>query len=226
MLATVLLIRCDYTILLNFLNDQKSENRASSPKIEVDMSINRQECETLITESCLKHQPRTTDEGRLYWAKFLALERSFSEAGLELAVLIHRTRIYVQLAYRTCDEHPVQTAGMRNETDEVEKMLRDMTFYMPVRNDEKAAVYAAWHTTSEAQGIGIIVKMVTHLRLESVACRWKHPNVHTVALRLVVGIIGLLMVFDRHPTWSNNLVDSEFEQTTREMFVVLIYLHL
>ncbi|KAG4427275.1 hypothetical protein IFR05_017241 [Cadophora sp. M221] len=32
---------------------------------------------------------------------------------------------------------------MGNEVEEVEKMLRDSTFYMPVSNEEKAAVYAA-----------------------------------------------------------------------------------
>jgi hypothetical protein len=32
---------------------------------------------------------------------------------------------------------------MRNEVEEVEKMLRDSTFYMLVSNEEKAAVYAA-----------------------------------------------------------------------------------
>ena len=42
-----------------------------------------------------------------------------------------------------CDEYPGQTAGMRNEVEDVEKMLRGSTFYMPVSNEEKAAVYAA-----------------------------------------------------------------------------------
>jgi hypothetical protein len=42
-----------------------------------------------------------------------------------------------------CDKYPGQTAGMRNEVEDVEKMLRDSTFYMPVSNEEKAAVYAA-----------------------------------------------------------------------------------
>jgi hypothetical protein len=32
---------------------------------------------------------------------------------------------------------------MRNEVDDVEKMLCDSTFYMLVSNEEKAAVYAA-----------------------------------------------------------------------------------
>ena len=43
LLTTVLLIRCDYTILLTFLNDLKGETSASSPTVQVDLSINRKE---------------------------------------------------------------------------------------------------------------------------------------------------------------------------------------
>ncbi|KAG9247660.1 hypothetical protein BJ878DRAFT_580600 [Calycina marina] len=133
LLATVLLIRCDYTILLTFLNDRKGETSASSSRIQVDLSINRKECENLMAES----------EALLYWARFLALERSLAEPGSELTQLLDKAREYLQLAHEICDEYPGQTAGMGNEVEEVEKMLRDSTFYMPVSNEEKAAVYAA-----------------------------------------------------------------------------------
>ncbi|KAL9119512.1 MAG: hypothetical protein Q9187_003935 [Circinaria calcarea] len=143
LLTTVLLIRCDYTILLTFLNDRKSETSASSPSVQVDLSINRKECEKLIAESHSKNQPGNTVEGHLYWARFLALERSLAEPGSELTQLLDEARGHLQLAHKICDKHPGQTAGMRNEVEDVEKMLRDSTFYMPVSNEEKAAVYAA-----------------------------------------------------------------------------------
>jgi hypothetical protein len=41
---------------------------------------------------------------------------------------------------------------MRNEIEDVEKMLRHATFYMPVSNEEKAAVYAAM--SQDFRGIG------------------------------------------------------------------------
>jgi hypothetical protein len=41
LLTTVLLIRCDYTTLLTFLNDRKGETNASSPSVQVDLSLNR-----------------------------------------------------------------------------------------------------------------------------------------------------------------------------------------
>ncbi|TGO06847.1 hypothetical protein BTUL_0451g00010 [Botrytis tulipae] len=142
-LTTVLLIRCDYTILLTFLNDQKGETGAFSPSTQVDFTINRKECEQLIEESDTRYQPGNYVEGLLYWARFFALERSFVKPGSELTQLFHKAIGYLQLAHDICDEYPGQTAGMKNEVEGVEKMLRDSTFYMPVSNEEKAAVYAA-----------------------------------------------------------------------------------
>ena len=68
-----------------------------------------------------------------------------------------------------------------------------------------------WHMTLEALGISITARMVTHLRLESVACRWKPLNLHNVVLRLVVMIIGVLVVSDLRRSWSVNSVDLEFD---------------
>ena len=68
-----------------------------------------------------------------------------------------------------------------------------------------------WHMTLEALDTGITVRMVIHLRLESVVCRWKPLNAHSVVLRLVVMIIGPLVVSDLRRTWSVNSVDLEFD---------------
>ncbi|KFY34168.1 hypothetical protein V494_06994 [Pseudogymnoascus sp. VKM F-4513 (FW-928)] len=143
LLTSVLLIRCDYTILLTFIGGQKHEISASYPRIRVDFSINRKDCEELIAESHSRNQPGNTVEGHLYWARFLALERGLEEPGSELTQLLDEARNHLKLAYDLCDKYPGQTAGMKNEIEDVEKMLRDSTFYMPVSNDEKAAVYAA-----------------------------------------------------------------------------------
>ncbi len=63
----------------------------------------------------------------------------------------------------------------------------------------------------EALGIGITVRMVTRLRLESVVCRWEPLNAHNVVPRLVVMIIGLLVASDLRRTWSVNSVDLKFD---------------
>jgi hypothetical protein len=142
LLTTVLLIRCDYTILLTFLNDQKSETREGSQGVQVYLSTHRKECEELIAESLSRNQPGNTVEGHLYWARFFALERGIAEPGSELTQLLEEAREHLHLARRICEEYPGQTAGMQEEVSDVEKMLRGSTFYLPVSNEEKAAVYA------------------------------------------------------------------------------------
>jgi hypothetical protein len=124
----LLLIRCDYTILLTFLNDRKGETSASSPSVQVDSSANRKECEKLIAESHSRYQPGNTVEGHLHWAQFLALERSLAEPGSELTQLLDKARGHLQLAHKICDKYPGQTAGMRNEVKDVEKMQQPAIF--------------------------------------------------------------------------------------------------
>jgi hypothetical protein len=59
--------------------------------------------------------------------------------------------------------------------------------------------------------------MATHLRLESVVCRWKPLNAHNVVLRLVVMIIiRLLGVSDLRRTWSINSAELEFDISDME----------
>lgn len=142
LLTTVLLIRCDYSLLLTFLEDQKG-NAGNSSSIQVDLNINRQECEGLISESLSRNQPGSAVEGHLYWARYLALERSFKEPSNQLDQLVEAAKAHLQSAYQICDQYPGQTSGMKEEVEELEKMLRGSTFYLPVSNAEKAAVYAA-----------------------------------------------------------------------------------
>ena len=139
LLTTVLAIKCDYTILVTFLNERKDRGQ----KIEVDFSGSRLECEALIEESTAKIQPATTVEGHLYWARFFALERSFAEPSEALNALLETARDHLHIAKDLSTQHPGQTAGMTAEIEDVRKMLRGDTFYLPVSNAEKAAVYAA-----------------------------------------------------------------------------------
>lgn len=143
LLTTVLLIRCDYIILLTFLNDRKDKGLAGSSGVQVDFSTNRKDCERLIDESQSRDQPANVVEGHLYWARFFALERSLAEPGSELTQLLEEARAHLQLARDICNAYPSQTAGMSSEVQEVETMLRGSTFYLPVSNEEKAAVFAA-----------------------------------------------------------------------------------
>jgi len=152
LLTTVLLIRCDYTILLTFLNDLKERFNSSPHGVKVDLSRNREDCERLLAESRSRSQLGITVECHLYWARFVALERSFVESSPELTELLDKVQEHLQLAHRICDVNPGQTAGVKAEVKDVEIMLRGSTFYLSVSNQEKAAVYAAM--AQDFQGTG------------------------------------------------------------------------
>jgi AAA domain len=146
LLTTVLLIRCDYAILLNFVNAQRkaaARNPSGSQGIQIDLSVNRNECKALVAESLARKQPGSVVEGHIYWARFFALERGLEEPGEKMTQLLGEAKEHLQQARELCENNPGQTAGMVNEVEEVERMIRDSTFYMPVSNEEKAAVFAA-----------------------------------------------------------------------------------
>lgn len=146
LLATVLLLRCDYAILCDFVTHRgKTASGESLANFHLDLALNRKDCEKLIAESYARHQPGQVVEGLLYFTRFVALERGRSAklSDEEMSALVDRARYQIGLARRTCNAYSGQTAGMLEEVGEAEKMLRDSTFYAPVTNEEKAAVYAA-----------------------------------------------------------------------------------
>ncbi|ERF70407.1 hypothetical protein EPUS_05226 [Endocarpon pusillum Z07020] len=160
LLATILLLRCDYAILLDFITQGVPMLAASPnnpPGLHLNLASNRQDCERLIQESRTRQQPSHEVEGLLYWARFVALERRSSgspsssrgpPAGnkttpTDMTALVNLAAANLHRARTICTTHSSQTAGMLAEIVDVEKMLRDPTFYAPVTNSEKAAVYAA-----------------------------------------------------------------------------------
>lgn len=155
LLATVLLLQCDYAILSDCVihgggrasgNDQK--------KFRVNFALNRNDCENLIQESRSQKQPGHQVEGLLYWARFVALERGRSAtlSDEDMISLVKRARNRLSIASAICKTHRGQTSGMQAEVTQVEKMLRDATFYEPVTNREKAAVYKAMAQSFQGTG--------------------------------------------------------------------------
>jgi len=58
---------------MRFLNSRQRESTADFRSIEVYFSSNRKEFEALVSESYARSQPGNVVEGKLYWARFLAL---------------------------------------------------------------------------------------------------------------------------------------------------------
>ena len=148
LLATVLLIRCEYTIMANFLLTSKG----TGAQIKVDFKKHQDACDSLIEDSKARYQPSIQVEGHLYWARFLCLQRGVSDAVPDGSPALLSAREHLQTARDICRMHPGQTAGIISEVEDVEKALRDSTFYTSVTNEEKAAVYAAM--ASDFRGTG------------------------------------------------------------------------
>ena len=155
LLATVLLLRCDYAILSDFVSHVSGTASGENPgDVRLSLAVNRNDCESLIQESRSRQQPTHEVEGILYWARFVALERghSASVSDADMTTLVNRAHDQLHFARIICDTYPGQTAGMPAEVSGAEKMLRDATFYEPVTNVEKAAVYAAMAQSFQGTG--------------------------------------------------------------------------
>lgn len=145
LLATVLLLRCDFAILSHFLLLRRNVVHSASSGVAIDLSDTRKECTELIAAAVRSQQLMQEVEGRLYFARFSALERSASmpERG---ETLKQEALAHLEIARALCQQYPGQTRGMAAEVDEVEMMLRNGTFYAPVTNDEPKQILAAMAT--------------------------------------------------------------------------------
>ncbi|KAL8684461.1 MAG: hypothetical protein Q9224_006337, partial [Gallowayella concinna] len=148
LLATVLLLRCEYAIAANFL----SVCKGTAAAITVGFQDFQKVCERLIEDAHFRKQPANEVEGHLFWARFIALQRSMSDTVPDGSPPLLTAREHLQAARELCDKYQGSTAGMLAEVEDVEKALRDSTFYTSVTNDEKAAVYAAM--ASDFRGTG------------------------------------------------------------------------
>ena len=155
LLATVLLLRCDYAILLDFLTQSIGKTSEGTLRdARLNLAINRKECDALVEESHARQQPAQEVEGLLHWVRFATLERSRSAAlsEAEMTALIEHAHTRLRLARDICNKYPSQTLGLSTEVSDAEEMLSGSTFYAPVTNEEKAAVYATMAKTLQGTG--------------------------------------------------------------------------
>ena len=166
LLATALLIRCELCIFSDFVKVYKKQEPAirrlhawMREDLTLDLSQNRSDCLRLAESSIKGRQPMQEIEARLYYVKFVVLERSMpaaSEDGNDAAKLrlVEQADEQLQLAkavFAASGDLP-NISSMRGEIDATEKMLRGGTFYTTFTNEEKRAVYAAM--AQELRGTG------------------------------------------------------------------------
>ncbi|THX57937.1 hypothetical protein D6D06_03374 [Aureobasidium pullulans] len=181
-LTTALLLRCDLMILSDVLSVRSSKAIPVDTVTTVDFSKNRRDCETLfqITDQGQHHLQQA--EALIFWAQFAALEVYWLSANSEdsdtTAVDILRATARERLvqARTFCAEHS-QARVVQSEIEEVEKMLRESTFYSPVTNEEMKMLWLPWPESSEALVTGTAARTATPSRLASVpAAGVTHAN--------------------------------------------------
>lgn len=167
-LATSLLIRCDLVIVSDVLTVRSSKALPTGVATTVDFSKNRVDCDALIKIAEEGKHYLQQAEALIFWAHFAALEllwRSSHDdeeryvegsewrnaeitdkhnSGNNEATNTLRTqaRAHLQEARILCAEHS-QARTVAAEIEEIEKMLRESTFYSPVTNKEMEDVVNA-----------------------------------------------------------------------------------
>ena len=156
LLATALAIRCDLTIFSDFikLHQEQAGNRASpyqwtKAAVRTDFVKNREECLNLALNAAIQKQPMQEIEARVYFARYVILQRSAGEVEMEDIVAEAKEQLKIA---RAASSESLNTMAMLDEIKNAEKSLRDSTFFTTVTSDEKRAVYAAM--AAEFRGTG------------------------------------------------------------------------
>ncbi|KAG9695911.1 hypothetical protein KCU95_g3802, partial [Aureobasidium melanogenum] len=157
-LATSLLIRCDLVILSDVLAVRSSVALPVNVATTLDLNKNRKDCEILFQLADEGKHYLQQAEALIFWAHFAALEVSWrssheeeSDGNDAITTLRTQARQRFEQARVFCAEHS-QARTVASEIEEIEKMLRESTFYQPVSSDEMQKVVTAM--TREFRGTG------------------------------------------------------------------------
>jgi hypothetical protein len=133
---TSLLYRCDLAILSDFLETLKNA------ELSVDFGECRKDCVELIAASESAVQPLHQVEGHIFYAQYCAIERA-NTAVENIDGLVEDGRLHIAVARAITTRHEGSTAPVVSQLDDVEKMLKNSTFYMEMKEDEWKAVMGA-----------------------------------------------------------------------------------
>ena len=152
LLAQALAIRLDLLIFSDALliRTKKSGFVSRGDWLAVDVTVDfsyiRKTCVQLVLEATHRQQPMVQGEALVYFARFAGLElthRAGSHEDPELKELRtagQNALVEVKLLRAS---NPTQTAGLADDIDAAESMLRDLTFYSPVSSAERKQILEA-----------------------------------------------------------------------------------
>ncbi len=160
LLATSLSLRCDLTILSDFLTTRSQDSgfvgkydwRALELRIAFDVA--RQECLDLRQDGLRRVSPMIEVQALIYFGRFVALERSHTPPQIRANIddACAEARMHLSHCRTVCEQYPGQTRGLLDEVDAVERMLREDTFYATVTTEEKRQVIAAMSVEFSVRG--------------------------------------------------------------------------
>ncbi|KAF2837549.1 hypothetical protein M501DRAFT_995498 [Patellaria atrata CBS 101060] len=151
LLASALLLRCDLTILADFLGLR--HRVAHLGTTTVDLSAFKFDCDTLARLATESSHPLQQAEGLLFVAHCAALERLFSTQDVDSSDHLRQQGIsFIEVVKEICESHPFETRLIHNELKEIENMLNDGTFHGVMTDNEWKTVLAAMAT--ELTGTG------------------------------------------------------------------------
>ena len=160
LLATSLSLRCDLTILSDFLTCRSQDSGFIGKydwrtlELRVAFDIARQECLNLRQDGLSRRSPMIEVQALIYFGRFVALERSTMPPQMRADIdnLREQAQMYLGECRSMCVRKPGQTRGLLDEVDSVETMLRGDTFYATVTTEEKRQVIAAMSVEFSVSG--------------------------------------------------------------------------
>lgn len=128
-----LLFRCDLAIMADFL---------SMAEANVEVTDAKTQCLELVAAAKDAHLPLQQTEGHLFYARYCVMGRTSASAD-RIDGIVADGKTHVEEARRLCHENAGSTQLVTGELEEVENMLRESTFYSPMKDDEWKEIMAA-----------------------------------------------------------------------------------
>ncbi|KAF3061544.1 hypothetical protein GL218_03388 [Daldinia childiae] len=159
--ACTLSLKCDIIVVTDFMK-QRDSLTESRGELNLDFSLQLDECESLAERAKATGYPRQETEAHVYFAQFCAFSRVLVSAekaedgsntnAVKAEKFKEKAKEHLALARELVAKYNDQTKGMMAEIEATEKMVRDSVFYDTVSTDEMRAVYRAM--ASEFSGTG------------------------------------------------------------------------
>ena len=153
----LLLLKCETSILSDFARLRREVlDRSSRPQIQLSLAESLGKAQILITMAQKSKHIRQEAEGHLFYAQYCGLAMELTGVAKDDSEAIEQLRNigveHLDAVRGLMSRNPGSMAGLAEDAELVESMLRDSVFYAPVTSEEKRAVYQAMR--AEFSGTG------------------------------------------------------------------------